>query len=172
MPPSPERLVYESQLLTICPFRESHLLGPHLVQWTDLHQRRFLQWRDVWSQKQSGFCSGDFERVAQFNGTMFSGEADFNAVLGRRAFSMSAAVFAAVPDFIQAHFEEAPRLDNLEVGGKLPELKNIEDEDRKKLAGETAGTGAGWRQARVTAACSRPSRKTAISGTSRRAGGR
>ena len=46
---------------------------------------------------------------------------------------MARATFEAVPDFIQAHFEEAPRLDNLEVGRKLPELEEIAAEDREKL---------------------------------------
>ena len=56
------------------------------------------------------------------------------AIRGDRGFNMAHAVFDVVPDFIQAHFEEAPRLDNLEVGGKLPELKDIQDEDREKLS--------------------------------------
>ena len=44
--------------------------------------------------------------------------ADFGAIGGERAFTLAGAVFEAVPDFIQAHFEEAPRLDNLKVHGR------------------------------------------------------
>jgi uncharacterized protein YjbI with pentapeptide repeats len=61
------------------------------------------------------FGLATFERVAQFNGAKFLGEADFNAVWGKRTFSMSGAEFDAMPDFIQAHFDEAPRLDNVQV---------------------------------------------------------
>ena len=50
-----------------------------------------------------------------FHNAQFKGEADFNAVAGKRAFSMAGARFQRVPDFIQAHFEEAPRLDNVQV---------------------------------------------------------
>ncbi len=49
---------------------------------------------------------------------------------GERAFSMADAVFEAVPDFIQAHFEEAPRLDNMHVGGRLL-TSEIPQKDKK-----------------------------------------
>ncbi len=61
------------------------------------------------------FGLATFERVVQFDGAQFTGEADFNAVSGKRTFSMSSARFEGVPNFIQAHFEEAPRLDNVVV---------------------------------------------------------
>jgi hypothetical protein len=69
------------------------------------------------------FGLATFERVVQFDGAAFMGEADFNAVSGKRTFSMSGAKFEGVPNFIQAHFEEAPRLDNVVVTPtKNPEL--------------------------------------------------
>ncbi|MGO9483794.1 MAG: hypothetical protein ACLPX9_04285, partial [Rhodomicrobium sp.] len=46
---------------------------------------------------------------------------------------MAGAVFEVVPDFIQAHFEEAPRLDNLSVGRKLPRPKELDEDERKAL---------------------------------------
>ncbi len=46
---------------------------------------------------------------------MLEGRSDFSAIRGERAFSMAGALFASVPDFIQAHFNEAPRLDNVKV---------------------------------------------------------
>ena len=64
---------------------------------------------------EADFSLVTFERVAQFDGATFTGEADFNAVSGKRTFSMSGAQFEGVPNFIQAHFEEAPRLDNVVV---------------------------------------------------------
>ncbi len=41
--------------------------------------------------------------------------ANFGAIEGRSAFSLAGATFLAVPDFIQAHFAEAPRLDDLRI---------------------------------------------------------
>ena len=66
-------------------------------------------------QGRADFRLTTFERAALFDGAVFKGEADFGAVLGKRNFSMAGAQFERVPDFIQAHFEEAPRLDNVLV---------------------------------------------------------
>lgn len=55
-----------------------------------------------------------FERGAYFSKARLNGEANFNAVWGKCAFSFSGAVFEGAPDF-----EEAPRLDNVEVKGRL-----------------------------------------------------
>ncbi len=70
-------------------------------------------------KEKANFSIVKFERIAQFNGARFLGDADFNAMRGERSFSMADAIFEAVPDFIQAHFEEAPRLDNMRVAGRL-----------------------------------------------------
>jgi hypothetical protein len=61
------------------------------------------------------FGLATFERVVQFDDAVFEGEAEFNAVWGKRTFSLARARFKGVPDFIQAHFEEVPRLDNVVV---------------------------------------------------------
>ena len=82
----------------------------------------------------ASFALCNFRQHATFEASRFAADASFEAIKGDRGFNMAHAVFDVVPDFIQAHFEEAPRLDNLEVGGKLPELKDIEDEDREKLS--------------------------------------
>ena len=81
----------------------------------------------------ASFALCDFLRHATFEASRFDAGASFGAIRGERGFNMADAVFKVVPDFIQAHFEEAPRLDNLEVGFTLPELKKIEDEDHAKL---------------------------------------
>jgi hypothetical protein len=95
--------------------------------------------RDVFFQKTrfdsaASFALCNFRQHASFEASRFGADASFEAIKGDRGFNMAHAVFDVVPDFIQAHFEEAPRLDNLEVGSKLPELKDIEDEDREKLS--------------------------------------
>ena len=61
------------------------------------------------------FDLATFERFTSFHYAEFKGEADFSAVAGKRAFNMAGVRFERVPDFIQAHFEEAPRLDNVHV---------------------------------------------------------
>ncbi|MGF1622086.1 MAG: pentapeptide repeat-containing protein [Rhodomicrobiaceae bacterium] len=60
-----------------------------------------------------------FPAFASFRQADFHGPANFNAIRGARAFDLSDATFAAPPDFVQAHFEEAPRLDNLKVSERL-----------------------------------------------------
>ncbi len=77
----------------------------------------------------AGFGLATFERVAQFDKASFEGETDFRAVWGKRTFSLSCARFAGVPDFIQAHFEEAPRLDDVEVAGRLLAKRAGDEED-------------------------------------------
>ena len=61
------------------------------------------------------FRLATFEQIAQFDDAIFQGKADFTGVLVKRTFSIARATFERVPDFIQAHFEEAPRLDNMRV---------------------------------------------------------
>jgi uncharacterized protein YjbI with pentapeptide repeats len=63
----------------------------------------------------AGFGGSRFERYATFAEARFRSQADFTAVGGGGAFDLAGAVFDRVPDFIQAHFEEAPRLDNVRV---------------------------------------------------------
>jgi hypothetical protein len=89
----------------------------------------------------------------QFDDASFEGEANFNAVWGRRTFSLARARFKGVPDFIQAHFEEAPRLDNVVVEGRLLEPREDEPKEdeklprRKRLHRWLAGRSAPYRQA-------------------------
>jgi len=58
---------------------------------------------------------------ATFENAQFFGDADFSAIRGERAFDLAGATFEKVPDFIQAHFEEAPRLGNIQVRGRIVE---------------------------------------------------
>ena len=69
------------------------------------------------------FAHCDFRQHATFEASHFDSDAAFTAMRGERGFSLAGAAFEVVPDFVQAHFEEAPRLDNLWVGKKLPPLR-------------------------------------------------
>lgn len=61
------------------------------------------------------FSMAKFAQFAQFAKASFSENANFSAIRGERGFSLADATFDEVPDFNQAHFEEAPRLDNIKV---------------------------------------------------------
>jgi hypothetical protein len=79
------------------------------------------------------FSLATFEQALQFDHAVFEGEADFNAVWGKRTFSMARAHFKGVPDFIQAHFEETPRLDNVVVEGRLLQAREEQPKEGEKL---------------------------------------
>lgn len=61
------------------------------------------------------FLQAVFEGFTEFDGTRFKDAADFRAIEGKSVFSLAGATFLAVPNFIQAHFAEAPRLDNSRI---------------------------------------------------------
>lgn len=60
------------------------------------------------------FANSIFEKRADFEGSEFLDEADFGAVQGKSAFLLADARFVSkMPNFVQATFAEAPRLDNV-----------------------------------------------------------
>lgn len=60
-----------------------------------------------------------FRQLASFSGAHFYKCAILNAIRSGQSFSLEGTRFAIVPDFVQAHFEEAPRLDDMRVGARL-----------------------------------------------------
>ncbi len=112
----------------VASFRNAAFINPaffesaRFIGRTSFHAQTFTH--DVLFNKarfraDADFGLATFEQVAEFDGAVFEGEADFNAVRGERSFSMAAARFEVVPDFIQSHFAEAPRLDNVTVKGRI-----------------------------------------------------
>ncbi len=67
-----------------------------------------------------------FKSFTTFRDAKFKKAAKFIAMRGERSFSLAGAKFLEVPDFEQAHFEEAPRLDNvhIESEGLTPNRQN------------------------------------------------
>lgn len=64
------------------------------------------------------FCGNvDFSQAVfgytSFSGALFKADSNFVAMQGQSSFTLKDATFFVVPDFGQAHFSEAPRLDNL-----------------------------------------------------------
>lgn len=66
--------------------------------------------------RDANFFLAKFDQSASFAGAYFHGDAYFRAISGERSFSMGGVTFETVPNFIQAHFSEAPRLDDLTFG--------------------------------------------------------
>ena len=66
-------------------------------------------------KKFAKFELATFKQYASFEKSLFSAVADLFSYSRERAFNLRKTVFEDVPDFIQAHFEEPPRLDNMEV---------------------------------------------------------
>ena len=62
------------------------------------------------------FGLSTFEHSTSFYGAKFRADADFKAVQGSSAFTMADAEFMEIPDFQQATFVQAPRLDNVRIG--------------------------------------------------------
>ncbi|MEJ2117520.1 MAG: pentapeptide repeat-containing protein, partial [Alphaproteobacteria bacterium] len=67
----------------------------------------------------AGFFMAKFANFATFDKAYFQRVANFGAIRGERGFSLADATFELVPNFIQAHFEEAPRLDNIRVRARM-----------------------------------------------------
>ncbi len=59
------------------------------------------------------FDQSTFEGLTTFQSARFQKKIDFSAIRSDRAFTLNKATFHDVPDFVQASFSEAPRLDNL-----------------------------------------------------------
>ncbi len=106
-------------------------------------------------KRRAAFSLASFKQYAKFASAHFEAEASFYAIRGERGFDMAGAEFEAVPDFIQAHFEEAPRLDNLKVLGRWvarhpwPERKAPKEQAEKKEQEEEPDSK--WRQRRYAA---------------------
>jgi hypothetical protein len=71
--------------------------------------------------RESRFHQATFKGFTTFANGNFEQYSGFGAVLAERAFSLAKAKFHRVPDFIQAHFAEAPRLDDLTIHTQFAE---------------------------------------------------
>ena len=71
------------------------------------------------------FGLSTFEHSTNFYAAKFRAKADFKAVQGNSVFTMADAEFIEVPDFQQATFVQAPRLDNVKIGPQLTRRDKI-----------------------------------------------
>lgn len=86
------------------------------------------------------FDGADFSGAADFRSARFCGPAHFRAAKSVRSFDMAGATFQEVPNFIQATFAEAPRLDNVVI---QPERLSADDGPGRRL--EQDDLPARWR---------------------------
>lgn len=67
--------------------------------------------------KNASFATALFDKYTSFKQVVFKKNANLNAIQSDSAFNLEKATFEKeVPDFIQANFKEAPRLDNIKIG--------------------------------------------------------
>lgn len=68
-------------------------------------------------KKNASFSTALFEKYTSFKQVVFKKNANLNAIQSDSAFNLEKATFEKeVPDFIQANFKEAPRLDHVKIG--------------------------------------------------------
>ena len=77
--------------------------------------RDWADFDDATFRGTAGFGQAIFQRFTNFRNSRFEAEADFTAIDVASAFTLVGATFLQVPDFNQAHFAEAPRLDSLRI---------------------------------------------------------
>ena len=65
--------------------------------------------------KTAHFMQTGFDSFISFNDCVFKGDTTYSATQVSKTFSLDRARFKQVPDFIQTHFAEVPRLDNFHI---------------------------------------------------------
>jgi len=84
------------------------------------HFKRVAVFDEAKFIKNASFTTTLFESYTSFKKTIFKRNANLNAIQSGSAFNLEKTTFEKeVPDFIQANFKEAPRLDNIEIGDEV-----------------------------------------------------
>ena len=88
-----------------------------LARFTSCEFFGFLWFNNVKFLNGARFGLGTFNKFVSFSDSEFGKEANFAGIDCKSGFVLSKTSFRTVPDFSQAHFAEAPRLDNLNMIG-------------------------------------------------------
>jgi hypothetical protein len=105
----------DTKFIGLAAFDHAEFRGPVWFRGLEAGDMRFHNvtfHEDVW------FRGAVLKDHVGFMNTRFERDADFEAANVRQGFNLGNAAFNSVPNFIQAHFEEAPHLDNVTVGRK------------------------------------------------------
>lgn len=86
------------------------------------------------------FQQARFEDRTSFDRTQFNRLTSFLAIEVKSAFSLAGATFLVLPDFIQAHFAEAPRLDNSRI--EPCDQKEVDSKAKKTPPPDAAPAGS------------------------------
>lgn len=101
-------------------FRQDAFFGKaHFFKEAKFTDARFHEWAEfieVSFAEDAIFSQATFHGLADFKRAKFKKDARFGAIRGERGFDLKGAYFAVLPYFIQAHFEEGPRLDDFYIG--------------------------------------------------------
>lgn len=104
-------------------------------------------WFDEATFKQNAsFRSSEFNKFAMFGYARFTSKylaANFVAIRSQSQFTLNGASFSTVPDFEQAHFNEAPSLDKISITSEVSSPFG-----REKTTNDENDTSAHWRHLR------------------------
>lgn len=103
----------------------------------DVTFMRLAQFSNAKFLDNATFHQGVFKGPAYFRESLFKESAEFKAIKGKGSFSLYNVQFNHVPDFSEAHFEEAPLFDNV----------NLEPERFRGISAQESDTNlsARWR---------------------------
>jgi hypothetical protein len=102
----------DAEFRSFAAFDDADFRGPAWFHKLDAADMRF---KNAVFQEDVVFRGASLRHNVAFENAQFEKEADFEAVEVRRGFYLDQAKFTRVPNFIQTHFEEAPRLDNFVI---------------------------------------------------------
>ncbi len=95
--------------------------------------------------KDAKFIGASFKGSASYHEAHFQGPALFTAIKAERDFSIAGAHFQRVPDFVQANFAEAPKLDSTHLRPGFIEQGRFWKSVVKRLSKGDADVPARWR---------------------------
>ena len=111
-----------------------------IARFTGAHFEGSVWFREATFRGDARFDLVTFDGFTNFREADFIGSASFTAAVGQSAFSLEGACFAVVPDFTQARFSEAPRLDLVRIGPWGPwaetvaTIKQMREPDKNRSA--------------------------------------
>ncbi len=137
----------EAELSGITYFDRSIFKGP---AWFRAVKTNTVNFNDTVFLNQVWFRQAEFAGAGHLGDAVFRDEADFVAINSRSFFDLSETQFEYLPNFIQAHFDEAPRLDDLRFVGRVIPLHPRPERDTPNSRGQRF-----WRALRYAGGCFR-----------------
>jgi hypothetical protein len=137
----------EAELSGITYFDQAIFKGP---AWFRAVKTNTVNFNNTVFLTQVWFRQAEFSGAGHLGDAVFRDEADFVAINSKSFFDLSETKFEYLPNFIQAHFDEAPRLDDLRVVGRVIPLHPRPQRDAPKSRRQGF-----WRVLRYAGGCFR-----------------